>query len=312
MVDWAPPVTRASTFFTLPGPLPRHLTRRNLLLLAFSGHGIRIKHDGCAAVVLSRHLRRQFRQIASFLASDEDLRRMARSSERDVTGRIAPVPRVKQADVVEGLALASIDRPRVSEFDRVEIGEIKFQDVAPESEAGHAALSPDGAHVAYLKVVRHTLRLVIVDVDRPVPAVVAGIPYPSFGPRSLTWADAGHVLVPQSAGGPLSFDLAGNRSQPDGKTHASTPADDARSIATDPLFAEIQTLAEGKLPDRKVVILGADEARRRFLLLVSGGAGSARYFGFDRPNDLLFPSTSVPSILENSATFRLLPQVRRE
>jgi len=76
--------------------------RRNLLLLAFSGHGTGLKRDGRAAVVLSRHLRRQFRQIARFFASDKDLRRVVRSGERDVTGRVAPVPGVKQVDVVEG------------------------------------------------------------------------------------------------------------------------------------------------------------------------------------------------------------------
>jgi hypothetical protein len=171
---------------------------------------------------------------------------------------------------------------------RVEIGEIKSLGVVPDAELGHAALAPDGDHVAYFRMVRHTLKLVIVDVDQPLPPAFFGIPASSLGPRPLTWADAEHVIVPQSSAGSLSFNLVGKRSQPDGKTHASTPADDARSGATDPSLAEIQTLADGKLPDRKVVILGADEARHRFLLLVSGGAGSTRYFVFDRPNDLLF------------------------
>jgi hypothetical protein len=171
---------------------------------------------------------------------------------------------------------------------RVEIGEIKSLGVVPDAELGHAALAPDGAHVAYFRVVHHTLKLAIVDVDRPLPPAYFGIPGSALGPSPLKWADAGHVLLPQSPVGPLSFSLADKRAQPDDKPHASSPADDARSIATDPLFAEIQTLAEGKLPDRKVVILGTDEARHRFLFLVSGGAGSGRYFVFDRPNDLLF------------------------
>jgi hypothetical protein len=171
----------------------------------------------------------------------------------------------------------------------VVIGEIKSLDVVTESEPGHAALAPDGTHVAYLKEENQTLKLVIVDIDRPKRPAVAEIPnfYPV--PTPLKWADAGHVLVPRSATESISFNLAGKRSELAGrKTTGLPPADDSRGISTEPSLAEIQALVYGKLPGRMVIVLAADEARRRFLLVASGGAGSARYFVFDRPDDLLY------------------------
>ena len=171
----------------------------------------------------------------------------------------------------------------------VVIGEIKSLDVVTESEPGHAALAPDGTHVAYLKEENQTLKLVIVDIDWPKRPAVAEISnfYPV--PTPLKWADAGHVLVPRSATESISFNLAGKRSELAGrKTTGLPPADDSRGISTEPSLAEIQALVYGKLPGRMVIVLAADEARRRFLLVASGGAGSARYFVFDRPDDLLY------------------------
>jgi len=171
---------------------------------------------------------------------------------------------------------------------RVVVGEVKSLGVVPESEPVHAALAPDGAHVAYLTIENNKRQLIIVDIDRPKRPAVAEIADLTLVPAPLQWADAGHVLLRQSATEAVSFNLAGKRSEPDVKTTGLAPADHSRAIATEPTLAEIQTLVDEKLPDRKVVILGADESGHRFLLLVSGGAGSARYFVFDRPNDLLY------------------------
>ena len=171
----------------------------------------------------------------------------------------------------------------------VAIGEIKSLGVVPESEPGHAALAPDGTHVAYLKEENHKLKLVIVDIDRATRPAVAEISSLYSVPAPLKWADTGHVLVPRSATESISFNLAGRRSEPSGrKSTGHPPADDSLESSTASSLAEIQVLAEEKLPDRKVGVLAADETRHRFLLLVSGGAGPARYFVFDRPDDLLY------------------------
>jgi hypothetical protein len=57
---------------------------------------------------------------------------------------------------------------------------------------------------------------------------------------------------------------------------------------TDSLGEEVQALAEKKLPNRTVVVLGSDMAKERFLLFVSAPSAIGRYFVYDRPNDLLY------------------------
>jgi hypothetical protein len=178
----------------------------------------------------------------------------------------------------------------------VEIGELKSLGVTPETEPGHAALAPDGAHVAYLKEEDHILQLVIVAVDGPNRSAVARISKFYPGTTPLRWADAGHVLVPQSAIKSISFNLAGKRSEPDGKSAGLPSAEDSPASAAGPSLAEIQALAEEKLPDRSVVILGADDTGHRFLLLASGSAGPTRYFVFDRTDDLLYEVGRRPSM----------------
>lgn len=171
---------------------------------------------------------------------------------------------------------------------RVVVGEIKSLDVVPDSGPGDAALAPDGTHMAYLKREDHKLKLVIVEIDRPKRPAVAEISNLAQGPTPLRWADAGHILVAQSATESISFNLAGKRSEPDRRNASLLHAGGFQNSSSEPLPAEIQALVREKFPDREVVILGADNARRRLLLLVSGGAGPARFFIFDRPSDLLY------------------------
>lgn len=170
----------------------------------------------------------------------------------------------------------------------VAIGELKSLGVTPEPEPGHAALAPDGAHVAYVKKENQISKLVIVNVNGVTRPAVAKIPSLQAGFAPLRWADARHVLIPQSATEPICFNLAGKRAEPEAKAAGLASAQDSRASAAEPPLAEIQALAEEKLPDRQIIILGADAAGHRFLLLASGGAGPARYFVFDRADDLLY------------------------
>ena len=170
----------------------------------------------------------------------------------------------------------------------VVVGEIRSLDVVPNAGPSEAALAPDGTHVAYLKKEDHKLKLVIVEIDRPKRPAVAEVSDFSLGPAPLRWADAGHILVARSAAGSISFDLAGKRSEPDRKTARISLAGDSADGSSEPSQAEIRALIGEKLPDREVVIVGADNARRRFLLVASGAAGPTRYFVFDRPSDLLY------------------------
>jgi hypothetical protein len=171
---------------------------------------------------------------------------------------------------------------------QVLLAELKSLGFLPESGPARAALAPDGAHVAFLQEENNHLKLIIADIGRPKSPAAAEIFNSRPDSTSLQWADADHVLVGRSPATSVCFDLAGRRAEPDGKTSGLASAEASRDAAASSARANLPTLADEKFPDRQVTVLGADQAGHRFLLLVSGGAGSARYFVFDRSDDLLF------------------------
>ncbi len=163
---------------------------------------------------------------------------------------------------------------------RVIIGEVKSLDTLAPSDC--AALSPDGVHVAYLKADQPARRLAIVDIDNP--EIIAVTKYPSLGAVvRVRWTDSEHVVVTLPSSQSVTFDLDGMQA---GAGDPGTESDLSSLSAS--FRTEIQTLAERKFPHRTVSIINADGRLRRFLLAISNGEGPARFYVFDRNDDLLF------------------------
>lgn len=158
----------------------------------------------------------------------------------------------------------------------VEIGDIRSLDDV--TAAAGAALAPDGSRVAYLRSERFHRRLVIVDLDHPGHVAFGDVPNLGAIPTEFAWSDTGHVGVTLSSNESYTFDAGGHR--------ADTWSPPARSRAN-PDVGKVLPAAAAKFPHRAVVVCGSDQAGDRFLLEVSGGEGPARYYVFDRANDVV-------------------------
>ncbi len=169
---------------------------------------------------------------------------------------------------------------------RVEVGEVRSLGTVEVPD--YPVLAPDGSHVAYFRTIKSELELAIVDIDRPDRLAFGRVPHPAPLPTQLSWADSSHVQVTLSSTESLRYDLAGRRSGTGPREAAATAQIPPGRPANPPPGAEVQALADSKFPHRKVALLGSDDARHRFLLVVSGGAGPSRFFVLDRQNDLLY------------------------
>jgi hypothetical protein len=163
----------------------------------------------------------------------------------------------------------------------VEIGTVKS--LGPVDLPDFAVLDPDGTHVAYIRSVDSSLRLVIVDVDQPERMATAKVPSTGSLPINLSWTEGGHVRVTMSSNESLNYDVDGRRRNTDGPGLGPVPVTMAASE-----LATVLKAASGKFSHRKVSVLGSDSQSHRYLLSVSGGAGLTRLFVLDQPNDLLF------------------------
>jgi hypothetical protein len=160
----------------------------------------------------------------------------------------------------------------------VHVGPIRSLEFPTESDA--AALSGDGAHVAYIKRDRAESGLAVVDVDRPGDVLFSRIPNGEF-PARIVWSDSAHIRVTFASADALAFDE-------NARLWSAAPSEPAAAArGTIPHPEEMQARVEEKFPHRSVVILGSDHAGRRFLLAVSGTNGAARYYIFDNRDDVL-------------------------
>jgi len=170
---------------------------------------------------------------------------------------------------------------------RVEIGEPISLAAAPDPNAS-AVLAPDGAHVAYLTKGESGFDLAIADIDRQELHTAGGIPISNGEPAQLAWFDEGRVVIRLAGSQLLAFSNQGKRVDFDPGAVDPHFAGFSRSMPSDEALGQVRALAEEKLPDRKVVLLGSDRAHHRYLLVGSDRAGARRLFVYDRPNDLLY------------------------
>ena len=160
----------------------------------------------------------------------------------------------------------------------VHIGQMRALEFPTEAEA--AALSGDGAHVAYLKKERSETGLAVVDVGRPGESAFSRIPN-AEAPARIAWIDPEHVRVALVSAGAATFDTKA-------RSWSAAPADSAPAGRAAPAHDDaLQARVEEKFPHRNVEILGSDDAGRRYLLAVSGAKGPARYYLFDKTDDVL-------------------------
>jgi len=169
----------------------------------------------------------------------------------------------------------------------VEIGEVRSIGAVPDPNTS-AALSPDGVHVAYLTRDKNGLELAIADIDNQEHFSSAEVPGSNGKPVQLAWFDAGRVVVRLSSSELLVFSDRGKRVDFDPRTIGPSFDGFSRAVADDAAVIQVRALVEEKLPDRNVVILGTDKARRRYLLIASDRAAAGRFFVYDRPDDLLY------------------------
>jgi len=160
----------------------------------------------------------------------------------------------------------------------VHIGQMRALDFPTDAQA--AALSGDGAHVAYLRKERSETGLAIVDVDRPEESAFTRIPN-GEAPARIAWSDSEHVRVTLVSAGAATFDTKA-------RSWSAAPADTATvGHATAARDDALQARLEEKFPHRTVEILGSDDAGRRHLMAVSGAKGPARYYLYDNKDDVL-------------------------
>ncbi|HEY1793452.1 MAG TPA: hypothetical protein VGG34_11085 [Opitutaceae bacterium] len=169
---------------------------------------------------------------------------------------------------------------------RVEIGEAKAVEGRPGPGAS-AALAPDGTHVAYLEKRGDGLELAIAGLDTREVHLAGPVPESDGKPVRLAWLDADRVAVRLPSSELLAFDSRGNRIDVDPRI-AGPVFDLPRALMGGKADSEARAAAEGKFPHRRVVVLGSDASRSRYLLLATDGAGTGRYFVYDRPTDLLY------------------------
>jgi hypothetical protein len=176
----------------------------------------------------------------------------------------------------------------------VEIGDVRSLETVLDPNSS-AVLSPNGARVAYLTKSKNGLDLAIADIDQQEFHSTGDIPNFDGQPVQLTWLDAGHVVLRLPSSEQLVFNDQGTRVDFNPQNIDPGFAGFSRAASDDASSSQVQGLVEGKLPDRKVVILGSDKALRRFLLIASEQTAAGRYFVYDRPNDLLYEiGRSVP------------------
>ena len=103
----------------------------------------------------------------------------------------------------------------------------------------------------------------------------------------MAWLDAGRVAVRLPDSEILAFNDQGKRIDFDPRNIKSL-AGFSRAPVDDSSTGQIQAITQGKLPDRKIVILESDDSRNRYLLAATDGAGAGRLFVYDRRSDLLY------------------------
>lgn len=169
----------------------------------------------------------------------------------------------------------------------VEIGDVKSLGALPDPNTT-AALAPDGAHVAYITDGEDGRELAVADIDRPGFHSAGQLPKSSGGPMQLAWIDAERIIVRLPSSELLAFNNQGKRIDFDPRSIDPSFAGFFRAAPDNPSVRQVQALVEGKLPDRKVVVLGADKTLRRFLLIASDSATGRRIFVYDRTDELLY------------------------
>ena len=163
-------------------------------------------------------------------------------------------------------------------------GRVKIGPLSTVGEAGDpsvpAALSPDGRRVAYLET--GTAGSVVQVVDLGGMAVVSAdaVPSPRGRVLKLSWGPAGTLVAAEDGFTVLTLDAKGNRVPAEMTPFEAPPPP--------PVPADLQAAVEGKLPDRKVALLGQDQAGDRHLLAATTGSGETRYFVYDATDDLLY------------------------
>lgn len=162
---------------------------------------------------------------------------------------------------------------------KVEIGPLSTVGEA-EDPSMPAALSPDGRRVAYLET--GTAGSVVQVVDLGAMAILSAdaVPNPRDRVLKLSWGPGGTLLATEDGYAVLSVDAKGNR------VHAEMPPFEAPPPP--PIPADLKAAVEGKFPDRKVALLGQDQAGDRQLLAATTGSGETRYFVYDAADDLLY------------------------
>jgi hypothetical protein len=169
----------------------------------------------------------------------------------------------------------------------VEIGEVKSLDAIPNPNTS-AVLSPDGEHVAYLTKGKNGWELTLAGISQPDVYSAGAIPESSGGLVQLAWLDSGHIVVKLPSSEILAFNCRGKHVEFDPRKIGSSFGGFSRALEDNSSTSQIQAIAQGKLPDRKVVLLASDDSRNRYLLMASDKAGAGRFFVYDRPTDLLY------------------------
>ncbi len=103
-----------------------------------------------------------------------------------------------------------------------------------------AVLDPEGTHVAYIRTVDSSPRLVIVDVDHPERMVTEKIPSPGSLPTHVAWTEGGHVRMTLSSNESLTYDVDGRHHNADGPGIGPPPPT--------PDFTTVQKAAGEKFP----------------------------------------------------------------
>lgn len=142
-----------------------------------------------------------------------------------------------------------------------------------------AALSPDGAHFAYLAREKKGYRLVIVTVEGTETPLRTKIQTPHLIP--LNWADSSHVALEGSGWVDLSGRVA--KTTPLLAASPSSP----RVNTEDNVQNLVQRVAT-KLVHRQVELVDADDAGQRVLVVARNATGEARFFVADARTDLVY------------------------
>ena len=202
-------------------------------------------------------------------------------------------PMVQEASLYFGRDSQGLRHDPVPEG-HVEIGEVKSLGAGPDM-SGLAVLSPDGARVAYVTKKGDALDLALADVDRMDFHWACEIPDLGGQQAQLAWFDARVVLLRLPSGELLAFDATGKRVDFDPRVVGPSFAGLSRGAPSVDLSEKIDSIAEGKLPGRRVTVLGTDVAQRRFLLTAVDPSKVGRIFVYDGASDLLFEvGRSVP------------------